>query len=245
MHEIGLPRTLSQSSLEALSDALASAPQDRGVWVLVGREDGVFCSGMDLEATTSQPESAIHASVAMYARCLDALRRAPRPTIACVDGETTGGGVGLAAVCDVVLATPRATFALPEVLFGLIPSLVLPVLVERIPAQRARQAALSAQAIGADEAARIGLVDHVVPAGAVRAELAGRVRSLSRADSRRVEALRRWMLDLRLLEWPAQLAHGAAITATLAGDPRTQTRIRRFFEDGTPPWTDVHEKEDA
>ncbi len=234
MHMITLPKSLSRAGLAELTKALASAPNEDSVWVIAGR-DHVFCTGMDLDAATSGNGEET-AAIAEYAQCLDALRRARRPTIAFVDGEASGGGVGLAAACDFVLATPRATFALPESLFGLLPSLVLPVLMERLTPQRARWMALSAGSIDAKAAAAIGLVDAVVTTAAAHAELAARSRMLSRVDRERVEKLRAWMLDIPTLSWPAQLAHGAALTAELVRDPRTRAGIRRFLDEGTPPW---------
>ncbi len=237
-YTITLPKTLSRSGLAELVAALASAPRDEGVWVLTGR-DHVFCQGMDLDSATREGAD-VNVAIGAYAQCLDALRRAARPTIALVDGEVSGGGVGLAAACDIVLATPRATFALPESIFGLLPSLVLPVLVERLTPQRARWMALSAGSIDAKTAADIGLADAVVTSAAAHAELVARARKLARVDSARVEKLRRWMLDFPLLSWPAQMTHGAALTAELVCDPHTRAGIRRFLDDGTPPW--VHQE---
>ena len=233
MHTVTLPKSLSRAGVADLAAALARAPRDADVWVLRGTER-VFCTGMDLDEACNGSGD-VHVALTAYASCLDALRRAPRPTVALVDGETSGGGVGLAAACDVVLATPRATFALPETMFGLLPSLVLPVLVERVPPQRARLLALSGASIDAKAALAIGLVDAVVN-GDAHAEIVTRARALARVDAERVEKLRRWMLDFPVLAWPAQLAHGVALTATLVRDPDTQSRVRRFLEDGSPPW---------
>jgi enoyl-CoA hydratase/carnithine racemase len=240
MYEIAIPPTLSLDSLTALARAIAAAPRDRGVWLLTGSV-GRFCTGMDLSgAAGTTPE--VDASIDAYSRCLDAIRRAPRPTVAVVNGEVAGGGVGLAVACDMVLATPRSTFALPESVFGLLPSLVLPVLVERIPSQRARLLALSAGSIDAPAAERLGLVDKVVGADGMKAELVSLDRTLSRIQSDRVERLRRWMLDLPLLDWPAQLVRGAALTAELVKDEGTRDGIRRFLEEGTPPWVAREER---
>ena len=234
LHTITLPKTLTRSGLAELVSALGTAPRDEGVWVLGGCSERVFCAGMDLDDVTNDDD--VNLSIGAYARCLDLLRRARRPTIAFVDGEVTGGGVGLAAACDLVLATPRATFALPESLFGLLPSLVLPVLVERVTLQLARSMALSAGSIDAKRALHIGLVDAIVESSAAPAELAARARILARVDGERVEQLRRWMLELPQLSWPVQMAHGAALTASLVREPRTRARIRRFLDEGLPPW---------
>ncbi len=233
-HSIILPASLSTASLAEFERALTVAPKTSGVWVLSG-SPGVFCTGMDLASLSTEGD--VDGSLAAYARCLDAIRRAPRPTIAVIDGQAAGGGVGIAAACDSVLATRRSTFALPEAVFGLLPAIIMPVVVERMTHQRARRRALSGGSRDAVAAARAGLCDAVVPSAAELGDaVAVRVKAMRRVDALRVVGLRKWMLELPHLSWPAQLAHGATITSELLRDKGTREAIRLFFEDGTPPW---------
>jgi len=60
------------------------------------------------------------------------MHQAPKPLLAAVDGRSIGGGMGLACACDWVVATERATFALPELLWGLMPAIIWPVLTDRM-----------------------------------------------------------------------------------------------------------------
>ena len=152
--------------------------------------------------------------------------RCGAPAVAYVDGEARGGGVGLAAACDLVLATPRATFALPEALFGLVPGAIRPILEERMAPQKVRRLALLAGSIGAEEALALGLVDRIV---ADESEAAGPMRALARAE--RGAAL--------------QIAHDPGLErAVRAGARRTLQRLhhpatgRRLaaWLDGYAPW---------
>ena len=86
---------------------------------------------MDLSAAA---DGDITAAMDAFASALTAIRRAP--TVAFVDGDAHGGGCGLAAACDLVAATPKASFALPELLLGLVPGAILPALLDRMPAQK-------------------------------------------------------------------------------------------------------------
>src|SRR4051812_27966939 len=141
---IRVPRALEPAGLVELGRALLAASRDDAIRVLLleGAE-GVFCRGLDAAVALETRGVAEEARAAhAFASCLRALRFGGKPTIAAVDGEALGGGVGLVAACDLVLATERATFALPELLFGLLPATILPLLHERMPPQKARLLAL-------------------------------------------------------------------------------------------------------
>jgi methylglutaconyl-CoA hydratase len=103
------------------------------------------------------------ADAAGLARLMNVLDRLPKPTIGLVDGATYGGGVGLVAACDIVIASERASFCLSEVKLGLLPAAISPYVVAAIGARQARRYFQTAEVIPADEARRIGLVHEVVP----------------------------------------------------------------------------------
>lgn len=237
-HRIALPEALTLVSLDALASALdrAAADRDAGVWVLHGSAPGVFCRGMDL-AGLSGVEGDLSRGPRVFTACLERLGRADRPTIALIDGEVIGGGVGLAAACDLAVATPASTFALPEVLFGLLPAIVLPVLLERLSAQKARLLALAGTKRSAAWARENGLVDDVVEATQLDRYLSRASRDLSRSAPRAVAALRGWVEEItELRSTSAALARGLAITAELVNDATVRETVRRFVEEGEPPW---------
>ncbi len=122
LRTIEVPERLDARSLARLEVALAA---DEGSVLMLRGSRAVFCRGMDLAAAT---DGAIERGARAYASVLGALRSAPRPTVALVEGEALGGGVGLLAACDLVIASTSATFALPEALYGLVPAMVVPVL---------------------------------------------------------------------------------------------------------------------
>ena len=95
----------------------------------------------------------------------------PRPTVALVHGGCFGGGVGIAAACDITIATETAMFALSEVRWGITPAPIIPLLVERIGARAAGRLALTGERFDAVVAQAVGLVHEVCPAGEL--EMAG------------------------------------------------------------------------
>jgi methylglutaconyl-CoA hydratase len=125
-----------------------------------------FSAGADLgwmQRMAGYSEAENRADAAGLARLLHALDRLPRPTLAVVQGNAYGGGVGLVACCDVVLAAERATFALTEVRLGLTPATISPYVVNAIGPRQARRYFTTAETIPAARAREIGLVHEVVP----------------------------------------------------------------------------------
>ncbi|MFC3050655.1 enoyl-CoA hydratase/isomerase family protein [Kordiimonas pumila] len=94
---------------------------------------------------------------------LGTLDTCPKPTIAIVNGAAYGGGVGLVACCDIVIAVESASFALSEVRLGLTPATISPYVVAAIGQRAARRYFLTAERFGAEEARRIGLVHEIAP----------------------------------------------------------------------------------
>ena len=91
------------------------------------------------------------------------LNRLPVPTVALVQGGCFGGGTGVIAACDVVIAADNAVFSITEVRWGLTAAIIIPQLCDAIGVRQVRRYALTGERFGADEARRIGLVHEVVP----------------------------------------------------------------------------------
>jgi methylglutaconyl-CoA hydratase len=99
------------------------------------------------------------------ARAIWRLNTAPVPTIALVQGACFGGGTGLIAACDVVIAADDAVFSIAEVRWGITAAIIIPQLNDAIGVRQVRRYALTGERFSAAEARRIGLVHEVVPAG--------------------------------------------------------------------------------
>lgn len=112
------------------------------------------------------------------------LEQLARPTIAVIDGAALGGGCELAAACDVCVASERARFGQPEIKLGVFPPVAALLLPPVIGDKRARELMLTGELIEAAEAARLGLVNYVVPVSELEqktSELLARLRNLSAA----------------------------------------------------------------
>lgn len=148
-----------------LGEALGAMAADASVRVIVIAASGKsFCAGADLNWMRRAAAFGADENRRDAAALAETLRRAadcPKPVIARVQGNAYGGGVGLVAACDLAVATPNARFALTEVKLGLIPAVISPHVIAAVGERQARRYMLTAEAFGAEEAARIGLIHRL------------------------------------------------------------------------------------
>jgi methylglutaconyl-CoA hydratase len=153
--------------IQALLKAIDSLERAAGLRAVVVRGNGRhFQAGADLKwidaVRTASPEENVRISRAT-ADAIQRLNLAPVPTVALVQGGCFGGGTGVVAACDVVIAADNAMFSIAEVRWGLTAAIIIPQLNDAISVRQMRRYALTGERFGADEARRIGLVHEVVP----------------------------------------------------------------------------------
>jgi len=226
----------------AINDALlaecGAVLRDCAAWARVVVIEGlphVFCPGADLhEAAQSRPDrqAAARSAEALYGLWLR-LKRGPFISIAHVRGKVSAGGVGFVAACDLVLCADDATFALPELLFGLMPACVLPFLIERVGSARAHAMILMTQAVSAPQAAAWGLADSTAAdsTNLLRMHLL-RLRLLPR------DAIARYKRYAASLDGGLEAARDKAVAANaeLFSDPATHDKLARYAATGQFPW---------
>ncbi|MCS6932082.1 MAG: enoyl-CoA hydratase [Acetobacteraceae bacterium] len=168
---------LSVSLLDALAQALAAIAADRAVRAVVLAANGpAFCAGHDLRELTAAreaPDGGAAFFADTMARCsavMQAIATLPQPVIAAVRGMATAAGCQLVATCDLAVAGERAAFCTPGVSIGLFCSTPAVALTRAVPPKAAMEMLLTGEAIGAEEARRIFLVNRVVPDGEEEAE---------------------------------------------------------------------------
>ena len=173
---VGLNRPEVHNAFDAaliaeINDIFAALESNEAVRIAVLFGHGKsFCAGGDVNwmrsmKNFSQDENMADAKAlaAMYAR----LRHFKKPLIGVVHGTALGGGSGLAAVCDFVLATNDATFGFTETRLGLVPAVISPYAIEKIGVSAARAYFISGMTFSAECAYRMGLVHRVVDADAL------------------------------------------------------------------------------
>ncbi|NPB02938.1 MAG: hypothetical protein GXO39_00790 [Thermotogae bacterium] len=157
----------NREMLSKLRSILKKVTEDEGLHVLVITGAGKhFCAGGDLEwmrAMGRAPyEENYRDALALY-DTYEALENIPVPVISLVKGAVRGGGMGIVAASDLVIATEGSTFAFSEVRLGIVPSVVSSFALRRIGYAAARRLFLTGEVFGVDLAQHIGLVDVIVP----------------------------------------------------------------------------------
>lgn len=189
---------LTEAMLGALETQLARAERDEALRAFVLRgAGGNFCAGGDFAsfkallaapARESKPDPVARNNRA-FGALLVRLAQLPLPTIAAVSGAAAGGGTGLAATCDLVLAHSSATFATPETTLGFAPAQVAPFIADRIGRRAAARLLCAGRRLSAAEALAVGLADAVVDD--LRAALLDELGRLERAEPAALRATKR------------------------------------------------------
>ncbi|MFZ1880363.1 MAG: enoyl-CoA hydratase-related protein, partial [Gaiellaceae bacterium] len=151
------------SLIAELTAAFADVGDARAV-VLAG-EGPSFSAGADVDWMRSSVELSYDENVADALRLramLDAIDSCPAPVVARVQGHALGGGCGLVACCDVVVAERDAQFAFSEVKLGIVPAVISPFALAKIGSSAARRYFVTGERFGAGVALQIGLVHEVV-----------------------------------------------------------------------------------
>ena len=145
---------------EMLRDLLMAFESSKGARLIVLVAEGThFCSGMNIE-DAGEFEAIDPDIFKLFSNVLLKIYESEVPVIACVEGKVTGGGVGVVAACDIVLAHQGASFSLPEAIWGLTPALILPFLSNRVKSGKLNYLVQSCRSISTSEAVEIGLVDE-------------------------------------------------------------------------------------
>ncbi len=226
---------------EALDAAIRDLARDRSarVVVLCGA-GGHFCAGLDLaevgEGSPEQRLAAGHARNAAYGARLHALAALPQVVIAAVEGAAHAGGLGLVAATDIALADGTARFAAPEVRRGLVPAQILPWLVRRMGRAAATRLVLEGDVIGAEEAARSGLVHALAPAGGLDDRLAAMLENLRQNGPEALAETKALLAALGPVAPETYAALAAEAFARTAGGAEAAEGISAFRAKRAPAW---------
>jgi len=148
-----------------MNSALASAKEDKSIRALVLTGEGrSFCAGAGLNWMRKMKnysyEENLKDALAL-AELMYNIHTFPRPVIGRINGAAIGGGTGLVAACDIVIASKEAVFSFSEVKIGLVPACISPYVVMRVGLSRANRLFLTGDRFKAKTARKMGLVDNV------------------------------------------------------------------------------------
>ena len=223
--------------IEKLHDALKALEEDARVRVVMFRGAGerAFCAGVSIQDHT--PDR-IRLMIPRFHSIFRLLARTDKVTVAAVRGHCLGGGLELALMCDLVVATEDAQMGQPEIKLGQLPPVGIILLPYLIGYRRAAELLLTGRSIGAREAQLLGLVNRVVPDGELTGcllELGGELTAQSGAALRMTKRLLRRVSRLdfeRLLRESEEF-----FLEDVAETADAKEGILAFLEKRAPHWT--------
>ena len=199
-----------------------------------------FCAGADLNWMRSMANfghADNHADALKVARMFHAVHSCSRPVIARVQGDAFGGGVGLAAACDIVIATDVVNFGLSEVRLGIVAATISPHLVRAMGARQAARYMLTAEKFSAALEKSLGLVHEVTKSNGLDFEVERQATVLLSSSPAALAATKRLLADV--VEAPIDdvlLAATAKCIADARASPEGREGMAAFLEKRSPAW---------
>ena len=208
---------------------------------MLAGEGKTFSGGADLvwmrDALNLSEAENIRDAEAMAAMLI-AIDRCPKPVVARIHGAALGGGCGLAAVADIVVAADDTVFGFTEVKLGIIPAVISPFIVSKIGASQSRALFVTGERFDALHAQRIGLVHHVVPAAELDARIATIVDEFKTTAPSAVAAAKALVRNVSAATPDEATALTAREIARQRTTPEGQEGLRAFLERRTAAWHD-------
>jgi len=218
--------------------ARAAAPGEVHAVVLAGAGPA-FCAGADvawMSQTVRYTEAENLRDATAMSRMFAALNDLPMPLVGRVHGAALGGGAGLAAICDIVVAEEATQFGFTEVKLGILPAVISPFALAKIGRSAARELFLTGARFSAARAKEIGLVHASVPQADLDATVNGYLREILRAGPEAVAAAK--ALIPRVWGRPVEEAMPLTANAFAARriSPEGQEGFKAFLEKRKPSW---------
>lgn len=235
--EVG--NALAAELVAELTAAVAAAKDGNGRALVLAGSGRHFCTGADLRelaaGADAPPEQRI-AEADRLAALYVALLRSPLLTVAAVQGAAYGGGAGLAAACDLVVASPEARFQFSEVRLGFVPALVATFLPRRVSPATLARLVLDPHSLDAEAALTLGLVDRVTDDPRAAAEAWAR-EVCHKASPSAIAESKRLLLAFTLPGLDRQFEEAVQANARQRSHPDCRRGVAEFLDRKTfPDW---------
>ncbi len=238
----GAHNALDGALIRELTRAFDGLAESEGVRVVVLAGEGPsFCAGADVGYMRDTADLSYEQNLE-DARRLGAMFRAvdecPKPVVAKVRGAAMGGGAGLVAAADVVVADEGARFAFSEVRLGIAPATIAPHVLRKIGPSHARSLFLTGERFGTARAQEIGLVHESVPSDELDAAVEEAVGRLLRGGPHAQAAVKALLRQLETVEPMDAPGLMSRLISELRSGEEGQEGLAAFLEKREPRWTD-------
>jgi methylglutaconyl-CoA hydratase len=231
----------------ALIDEIRGAVEEAGSdstarVVLISGEGRSLCAGADIDWLRRSIELSHEENVADMQRLagmLVAMDECPKPIVARAHGAVLGGGSGLVAAADIVVAAEGARFGFTEVRLGITPSTIAPCAVAKIGISNAAHLFLTGERFGAEQAKEYGLVHEVVPESELDAAVQRKLDALVKGGPNALAEAKRLVRELRSIDVSKDTYRMAEQMAVTRTSEEGQEGLKAFLEKRPARWTEV------
>ncbi len=226
----------SQMMAEITAATQALATDDKVRAVILAAQGKSFCAGADLNwmrAQAAQDRAGKITEARLLANMLAGLNALPKPLIGRVEGNAYGGGIGMMAVCDIVVAVKATRFALTETKLGLIPATIGPFVLRRLSETYARQVFFTAKPFDTDLALRAGLVSSVCAADEMDAAIEAEIKPILQTAPGAVAQAKQLLQQMQGRDVENDIDLTINALADRWETTEAQQRIAAFFKDMT------------
>jgi len=231
---------LSGELMEAIGESVDAFEADDAVRALVIAGAGpAFCAGADLRSMRGSRDASDDANRADARRMGGLFHRVAscrKPVLARVHGPAIGGGVGLMAACDIVIAAESTRFQFSEVRLGIVPAVISPFCIRRLGPVVAKRLFLTGEAVDAKSALGYGLVDVVAPDADLDAAVAKVCADLGKAGPKALVAAKQLVETVTRLDAEAALDYTADLIARLRVSDEALEGMTAFLEKRPAAW---------
>jgi methylglutaconyl-CoA hydratase len=228
---------LTPALLNGLADGLDKALAETAVRVIVLTNTGpAFCAGADLSGGPGGDGDEAAAPRMGLAEILAAIQDSPKPVVARIDGHCLGGGIGLAAACDLSVAADNVRFGFTEVRIGVVPAIISVVCLPKLRRGDALELFLSGQRISAGRAAEIGLITTAVLAADLDTEVDVVLANLLAGGPAALSAAKQLVYAVPGMERRAAFAQTTELSRSLFASAEAAEGMAAFREKRPPSW---------
>lgn len=235
----------AQMRQELLANLLSAIADTKARVIVLTHTGTVFSSGMDLkefrgrDGEDEADRKARMVASNQYPTILEKIMTAPKPVVARIAGSAFAGGLGMVVAADIAVAVHEAKFSVTEVRLGLVAGMMSVPFLLRIPKRASRELFLTGEAIGAERAETLGIINRAVPADQLDAEV-GRYLDMLRLGGPRAMAATKWMLgetEMPAVALTKEFRERADFSSTYFASEEGQEGARAFAEKRKPGWT--------
>lgn len=232
---------LNEEMLQELTHCFHTLAQNNHLRVVVLRGQGdVFCAGADIhwmQKSIDLSWNENHQDARKLADMLDTLNRCPIPVIASVHKAAFGGGIGLIAACDIVIATHSTQFCFAEVRLGIIPAVISTFALNKMGMAAARRYFLTGEVFNSETALRIGLIHEAVAENALNVRIAEILNSFANVSPQAVREAKRLLRIWPTLPPSERIPFCVDAITNIRVTPEAQEGLRAFLEKRKPSFT--------